>query len=54
VYEDLGVKLVVNNEHLPFLDGVRVDYQTQGLNAAFKFDNPNVKDSCGCGESFSV
>ncbi|MCI0668310.1 MAG: iron-sulfur cluster assembly accessory protein [Methylococcaceae bacterium] len=54
VYEDFGVKLVVNSEHLPFLDGVRVDYQTQGLNAAFQFDNPNVKDSCGCGESFSV
>ncbi|MGH8551225.1 MAG: HesB/IscA family protein [Methylococcales bacterium] len=54
VYEDFGVKLVVNDEHLPFLDGLRVDYQMQGLNAAFKFDNPKVKDSCGCGESFSV
>lgn len=54
VYEDFGVKLVVNSEHLAILDGVRVDYQMQGLNAAFKFDNPNVKDSCGCGESFSV
>ncbi|MGH8559235.1 MAG: HesB/IscA family protein [Methylococcales bacterium] len=54
VFEDYGVKLVVNNEHLPILEGVRVDFQKKGLNAVFKFDNPNVKDSCGCGESFSV
>lgn len=54
VFEDFGVKLVVNHDHLPILDGVRVDYQRQGLNAAFQFENPNVKDSCGCGESFSV
>lgn len=54
VYEYFGVRLIVNDEYLPFLDGVRVDYRSEGLNAAFKFDNPNVKDSCGCGESFSV
>jgi iron-sulfur cluster assembly protein len=54
VFEDFGVKLVVSDEHLPMLEGVRIDYQKQGLNAAFKFDNPNVKGSCGCGESFSV
>ncbi len=54
VFEDYGVKLVVNHEHLPILEGVRVDYQMQGLNAAFKFENPHVKGSCGCGESFTV
>lgn len=54
VFDDFGVKLVVNQEHMAILDGVRVDYKMQGLNAAFSFDNPNVKDSCGCGESFSV
>ena len=54
VYEDFGVKVVINDEHLPFLDGLRLDYQKTGLNAAFRFENPNVKDSCGCGESFSV
>ncbi len=54
VFEDFGVKLVVNDKHLPLLDGVRIDYQKQGLNATFKFENPNEKGSCGCGESFSV
>ncbi|MGR9106130.1 MAG: HesB/IscA family protein [Gammaproteobacteria bacterium] len=54
VFEDFGVKLIVNHRDLPILEGVQVDYQTQGLNAAFKFENPNVKGSCGCGESFSV
>ena len=54
VFDDFGVKLVVNKEHMDILDGVRVDYKVEGLNATFSFDNPNVKDSCGCGESFSV
>ncbi|MGH8474591.1 MAG: HesB/IscA family protein [Methylococcales bacterium] len=54
VFEDHGVKLVVNHEHLPMLDGLQLDYRKQGLNAAFNFENPNVKGSCGCGESFSV
>lgn len=54
VFEDFGVKLIVNEAHLPMLDGVSVDYRQEGLNAAFKFDNPNVKNSCGCGESFAV
>ena len=54
VFEDHGVKVVVSKESLPYLDGTQVDYVRQGLNESFKFHNPNVKDECGCGESFNV
>ena len=54
VFESQGVKLVVSAKNLPYLDGVEVDYAKQGLNEGFRFRNPNVKDTCGCGESFSV
>ena len=54
VFEDRGVKVVVSRENLPYLDGTQVDYVRQGLNESFKFHNPNVKDECGCGESFTV
>ena len=54
VFEQNGVKVVVNSEHLKFLDGLQLDYRKDGINEAFHFSNPNVKDSCGCGESFSV
>ena len=49
-----GVKLVVSAKNLPYLDGMEVDYAKQGLNEGFRFRNPNVKDTCGCGESFNV
>ncbi len=54
VFEDQGVKVVVDQESLPFLDGTQVDYVRKGLNESFQFHNPNVKDECGCGESFTV
>ncbi len=54
VFEDRGVKLIVDNSSLPFVDGTEVDFVKQGLNEAFKFRNPNVKGECGCGESFNV
>jgi iron-sulfur cluster assembly protein len=54
VFEDHGVKLFVDRESLPMLDGTVVDFVKQGLNEAFRFRNPNVKGECGCGESFSV
>lgn len=54
VFEQHGVKVLVSREHLPLLDGTRVDFVRKGLNEAFEFDNPNVKDACGCGESFTV
>ncbi|HKQ30332.1 MAG TPA: iron-sulfur cluster assembly protein IscA [Burkholderiales bacterium] len=54
VYESNGVKLIVDQKSLSYLDGTELDYTREGLNEGFKFKNPNVKDSCGCGESFNV
>ena len=54
VYEQDGIKVVVDRKSLPFLTGMEVDYVRDGLNQRFEFRNPNVTGSCGCGESFSV
>ena len=54
VFEDHGVKVIVNPRSLVYLDGTELDYAKEGLNEGFKFNNPNVKDTCGCGESFNV
>ena len=54
VFEDLGVKVVVDPKSLVYIDGTELDYGKEGLNEGFKFNNPNVKDACGCGESFNV
>lgn len=54
VFESSGVKIVVDPKSLPYLDGMELDYAREGLNEGFKFNNPNVKDQCGCGESFNV
>ncbi|AUM00009.1 MAG TPA: iron-sulfur cluster assembly protein IscA [Pseudothauera hydrothermalis] len=54
VFESHGVKVVVDPKSLPYIDGTELDYVREGLNEGFKFNNPNVKDSCGCGESFNV
>jgi iron-sulfur cluster assembly protein len=54
VFEDQGVKVYVDPESFPVLDGTRVDFVRQGLNESFQFQNPNVKAECGCGESFTV
>ncbi|HEX6997757.1 MAG TPA: iron-sulfur cluster assembly protein IscA [Gammaproteobacteria bacterium] len=54
VFEDDGVKVVVDRKSLELIDGTEVDFVKEGLNEAFKFRNPNVKGECGCGESFSV
>ena len=55
VLESFGVKVVVDRGALPQLDGMTVDFvKTNQLNRGFEFRNPNVKDTCGCGESFSV
>ncbi|MFC3282827.1 HesB/IscA family protein [Litchfieldella rifensis] len=53
-FEEHGVKVFVAPEALEMLDGSEVDYVSEGLNRFFRFHNPNVKDECGCGESFSV
>jgi iron-sulfur cluster assembly protein len=54
VFEDHGVKVIVDRDSLGFIDGTEVDFVKQGLNEAFRFRNPNVKGECGCGESFTV
>jgi iron-sulfur cluster assembly protein len=54
VFESNGVKVIVDPKSLIYLDGTELDYGKEGLNEGFRFDNPNVKDQCGCGESFTV
>ncbi len=54
VFEDQGVKVIVDADSLRYIDGTEVDFVKQGLNEAFKFRNPNIKGECGCGESFTV
>ena len=54
VFEDHGVKVVVDPKSLLHLDGTELDYTKEGLNEGFRFNNPNVRNTCGCGESFSV
>ncbi len=54
VFEDKGVKVLIDPKSLIYLDGTELDYGKEGLNEGFKFNNPNVKDNCGCGESFTV
>lgn len=55
VYESHGVRVVVDGESLTQLEGMEVDFvKTNLLNEGFEFRNPNIKDMCGCGESFSV
>ena len=49
-----GVNVIVDSESMKYLDGTEIDYQIDGLSSVFKFKNPNVKDECGCGESFTV
>ena len=53
-FESHGVRVLVDPKSLPYLDGTQLDYEREGLNEGFKFNNPNVKDQCGCGESFSA
>jgi iron-sulfur cluster assembly protein len=53
-FESGGVTVLVDPQSLPYLDGMELDYTREGLNEGFKFNNPNVKDMCGCGESFKV
>lgn len=54
VFEDRGIRVVVDRSSLPLIDGTEVDFVKDGLNEAFRFRNPNVSGECGCGESFSV
>ncbi|MDO9004672.1 MAG: iron-sulfur cluster assembly protein IscA [Aquabacterium sp.] len=53
-FESHGLQLLVNANSLPFLEGTELDFVREGLNEGFKFNNPNAKAECGCGESFAV
>jgi iron-sulfur cluster assembly protein len=53
-FESHGVKVIVDPKSLVYIDGTELDYTKEGLNEGFKFNNPNVKGECGCGESFTV
>jgi iron-sulfur cluster assembly protein len=54
VFDSHGLKVLVDPRSLPYIDGTELDYTREGLNEGFKFNNPNIKDQCGCGESFTV
>ncbi len=54
VFEDRGVKVLIDPKSLPYLEGTQLDFVREGLNEGFKFLNPREKDRCGCGESFRV
>jgi len=54
LFESHDAKVVIDANSLSFLDGSRLDFVKEGLKQAFKFDNPNVDSTCGCGESFNV
>jgi len=53
-FESHGVTVIVDPKSIPYLDGMELDFTREGLNEGFKFNNPNVRDACGCGESFNV
>jgi iron-sulfur cluster assembly protein len=53
-FQSNGVTVLIDPKSLPYIDGTELDYANEGLNEGFKFNNPNVKDECGCGESFNV
>ena len=53
-FESHGVKVVVDPKSLSYIDGTELDFAREGLSEGFKFSNPNVKNECGCGESFNV
>lgn len=53
-FNQYGVTVIVDQKSLPYIDGMELDFTREGLNEGFRFNNPNVKDACGCGESFNV
>lgn len=54
VFEQYDIKIVTDSKSLAYLTGTEIDWVRKGLNEGFEFNNPNVKDECGCGESFTV
>jgi iron-sulfur cluster assembly protein len=53
-FETNGMKVIVDSRSLGMLAGTELDFVREGLNEGFKFNNPNAKANCGCGESFAV
>ncbi|MGL4487317.1 MAG: iron-sulfur cluster assembly protein IscA [Yersinia sp. (in: enterobacteria)] len=54
VFEDKGVKVIIDGKSMVYLDGTELDFVKEGVNEGFTFNNPNVSHACGCGESFNV
>ncbi len=54
LFESHGVKVFVDPKSLPYIDGTELDFVREGLNEGFRFNNPNMKSECGCGESFNI
>ncbi|CAM5223711.1 iron-sulfur cluster assembly protein IscA [Alishewanella longhuensis] len=54
IFEEHGLKLIVDGKSLVYIDGTQLDFVKEGLNEGFQFNNPNVNGECGCGESFTV
>jgi iron-sulfur cluster assembly protein len=54
IFESNGVHVYIDPRHMPYLQGIEMDWQRRGLNEGFEFANPNERDRCGCGESFRV
>lgn len=54
MFQEQGVTLIINQKSLKYLQGITLDFVKEGLNEGFKFNNPNSKGACGCGESFHV
>jgi iron-sulfur cluster assembly protein len=54
VFESHGIKVFVDPKSFPYINGTQLDFTREGLNEGFRFKNPNVKDECGCGESFRI
>ena len=54
IFEFDGLKIFVDQASMMYLDGTKIDYVESLEGAGFKFENPNVKTTCGCGISFSA
>ncbi|MBZ0092054.1 MAG: iron-sulfur cluster assembly protein IscA [Burkholderiales bacterium] len=54
LFDSHGVTVLVDPKSLVYIDGTELDFVKEGLNEGFKFNNPNIKNECGCGESFNV
>ena len=54
VFDDNSIKIIINPKSYVYLKGTELDFSKEGINEGFRFKNPNVKDECGCGESFNV